>query len=135
MESGLGLFGSAAALLVVSEELVAGGAVVLGVSCARVGTASAIASQTRQTSQNPYRGALERGIDLPFGGACNWFVPFADEIHEPDRGSTDSKEDSWGIKLSKRKCNAPERKKYKDIDFESECYKLDVLDGSWMHAK
>jgi hypothetical protein len=105
-DSGLRLSGRVDVLLVVSEELVMGGGVVLGASCAMAGMANAIA---KNTSQYPYRAPLEHRTGPLFDAAGHRMVPCADEAREPNRGSTDSKENGGGIKLSRGKFNAPER--------------------------
>ena len=105
-DCGLGSSGSAEVLVVVSEELVAGGGAVLGASCAMAGMANVIA---KNKSQYPYRAPLEHRIRPAFDAAGNRVVPDADQAREPNGGSTDSKENGGGIKLSRGKFNAPER--------------------------
>lgn len=116
--SGLGLSGSVDVLGLTEEEPVAGGGVVLGVSCAIAGNGSAIARKTAQYAQ---RARSEHLVDRLFDGSGIGVVRCDDESWEPDTGATDSDGHSWGIKLSRGKFNAPESENAKGIDFESEC--------------
>lgn len=107
-DSGLGFSGRVDVPLVVDGELAAGGGVVLGVSCAVTGIASAIA---RKTSQHPYRVFFARIIGPIFDAAGNGVVRCGDETRKLDTDARDSDGHRGGIKLSRGKFNAPEREK------------------------
>ena len=80
-----------------AEELESGGGVVLGVSCAIAGNASAIA---RKTAQYPQRAisAYQRGSTLR--RSMHRVVRCADETWGIDTGTTNCDGHSGGIKLS-----------------------------------